>query len=467
MTALIEQPKAAEPPPTRSVGGRRVGPLLALLWQDARWFLPAIIIAAVAFPLAAFLERRHVYGIHRDIRDAVVASLLFAAFVAPVALALFKGRERRNPMDLVQSHLPFSRMLAWAAQTTALMLMAMSIFGCYLVTEEHLMSRAIARNELKILALVALWYTAAVLAAYIGAQLSDRSFALGKLVIPCWFIGAIMAAEDPMGRRVDLVNANVGALLASVVATSFLFEVALRRKPMKFRTMAATLPAVLYIILVAAPGVVARRDRGLANMPIFENESVRLDSPDWAQSVTMITSEGSLTPHAPWVLEYRDLRRDLKLRHAFPRAVNAIDLTAKGDVYVVQQGPTDLNMRLLLWHPQTDTVRTLATIPAGPHVLAAAQAFSYPSGRVSPDGRYVLLSLRSQVGAGFDNWLADVRDPVRSGELPSAKLVWPNSVAACDEVSWTDGQANIYGERGYPLEISLKDGTARLLTGKG
>ena len=167
------------------------------------------------------------------------------------------------------------------------------------------------------------------------------------------------------------------------------------------------------------------------------------------QMVTMLQDAAlrlSLRYHAQsTTLEFIDHRADYHTTRDFAGRVVPCARDSRGDVLLLQQFPREVNVRLLCWTPRTGLLREEAGIPAGRGALQGYRYQLASCGSLSPDNRYLLLSLKSQLGFISDLWLLDRRQG-------RARLLQPDSgygIAA--NVRWCGKQAFYNGIENDPV----------------
>ena len=150
------------------------------------------------------------------------------------------------------------------------------------------------------------------------------------------------------------------------------------------------------------------------------------------------------------MLDYVNLRTDKRASHEFPGEVAPLDFFGEDGVYLVHLAPGQDSPRLVVWNTKTGQVNDLMRIPAGDISLVPVRG--HPAGFVRPDGRYVLLALRSMAGQGSDLWVLDLVEK-------RATVAYPNARFAFGGVRWAGDCAVLYGQ-GVPLSVGLPDASA-------
>ncbi len=136
-------------------------------------------------------------------------------------------------------------------------------------------------------------------------------------------------------------------------------------------------------------------------------------------------------------LAFTDHRTDISKTHDFAGCICPCAQDSRGDVLLLQQLPHAAWVRLLCWTPPTDQLREEVAIQAGSGVLKDEyQLFNCSS--LSPDNRYLLLSLKSCLGPYRDLWLVD-------REQGKARLLRPNFLDGVFE----DGQVIWYKQQAF------------------
>lgn len=419
-----------------------------LLWREWREGRPpvgaAVSVTFLAFPLAATYGKDRWLGALFMVAGAIGAHLVIAFWAAE------KGDATRHGAEFARTHLPVHPAVHWAF--TLLFPMAASAgvgawFGLWSVQVSRADALpAVWAGALDMATTYALAYFLAAALSYWGAIFIAVVRTIAGTSISVW---DLQPFRDP-----DVVALAVQLAVGAVLA-SFVFSALSQKKSRPARQAVSF--ALLAAVIVAPSigrlnlGSVTTRNGSYQNM-VAEH----LESRDRAVSVDASLDQ----PRAKVKVCYIDRRTGLNRERSFEQAAQIVDFTEGGLVYLAQQRPGAKSIAILRWNARSGSVRQVAAFPVSRELL---QASPRQLGAVSPDGRYIILTLKSLYAQGPDVWLVDVSNN-KSRVLLMGRSYWGEV-----RVAWRDRLAvmslpnslvrvDLGAMRAHSIELSIGGG---------
>ena len=435
-----------------------------LLWKEFRegWLfvclsvlLPAVTIPAAAAKLPASLDPSWV-GVQRFVSINMLISMI--ATIGVLSVAVWGARNRPQSRSFADN-LPIDTRTTWVSTFLAPLIVAASVGAVTGVC----VSSTIRWTHMPLLSLV--WaglYAGCFASAYLVTSagntwlglVAGAAFALaftGNLIPDHWQTWREQSKEFLSAASFCAAVAS-GALAGNVMLGLYRRNAGL----LKPRAIALGLAVLIPVGFSVVDAMIS---------PAEPDENVG-DVTDFIPSVSLTQMLSTYRAKSDMMkVEFRDTRLDLKINRNFPYPTRALGFTSATHVYLMQQPERASTVSILIWNPVANTVRTVASIPAGRHALTRS-SLSWISaapmlaglnrgGFVSPSGRYVVAVLPSAGGAGQDLWVTDLREG-------SSKLILVNRFFGAREAAWPVGRAVISGY-GNAVEVNLAAKSARII----
>jgi hypothetical protein len=140
-----------------------------------------------------------------------------------------------------------------------------------------------------------------------------------------------------------------------------------------------------------------------------------------------------------------------------------VDLYGNRYIFFVEQQHKADHLELVRWDVTTNQVNNVISLPKVPlhcgfqisDLLLSSSASGGQIGHISPDGKYLILTLTSAVGGGNDLWIIDLQSK-------SARIVLPNRIFGADEATWTEDGAILTGS-GNAVKVNFKKPSAEII----
>lgn len=414
--------------------------LKALLWKEFRswWQLAAIlaILPPVLIPSASVFPQGSL------LRVLLSGSAAFTFLMLLVMWGAMKPVGEKNAAEFADTYLPVKPHIRWITSFVLPILVVAALGAWYGLWQSMLYE----------------WKGAAT-TAWAGLLLALCAFCIPYLLSaavsrwPSMLIGVWFAVPAALvlrsGEEAARANARgFGLLLAGLVTGVLVFDLLLRKWPLRLRQVIALLIPVATFALI----VYTLQSRGDWT-PYRHYQSPRIDSSDWARYVRPVGDKPS--KYDVMKLEFRNYRTNALVLRRFKCAAVPIDFLGEDRVYMVQQLPRESDTSVVEWNTRLDRVRKVASLPTCK--FAFVNGFhNWPSGFVRPDGRYMVLAIASMAGFGQDLWVVDLVSGVGA-------IAAPNVHYANDSIRWVGDFATLYGE-GKAVRVDLKSVTACAIT---
>jgi len=300
------------------------------------------------------------------------------------------------------------------------------------------------------------WASACVFGAlFAGCYLISAGWSVwGSIAIgaPNAFIG-ISAVESP-GIWLNISFWFIRALVAALVGTALF---AIMRARHSRRAGAAALAAAALLMILASMSNIADeytqwRDyapwglySGLARSVVNPERTLSASCDLWGTETTVTARAFDLTTGPmPNMIAECGIHAD----------VLPVGTFGKRTVYLVQQDRRKKAVRILRWDTEKNKVAAAVEFASARNALmktAQDSPYQMIPRSVSPDGRWVLLGLRSAVGPGLDYWMCDV-------ENGKSHLVICNTHSCYTAFNWQKHRVVLSISRGPLWEMSTHSG---------
>lgn len=376
---------------------RRWSPFARLLWveyRQARLILALLLLLPPGFALASR------YGdVGRPCASALRLGFWLILFLWPAS----RGRLGQGRNASREDVLPVTPQLRWLAAFAAPVFAATALsawFGGW--SAQSLQSDGVVAAAVEAgLAAAAGFALSCYASAWSQAAVMLVSAScVAALFLHPLFSGVIFARHPPLPAERYLLfvvlAAGIGSLLPGAIR---------HRRPTWLQpALRFAISGAVVAACVALPS--GRPDRSAAS-PYTWWLPPRIDASDWSCAVAPAASRGG---PATVRLVAEDFRSGKRVIRAFANVVVPLDILDSRRIYLAQQSPGEREVRILQWDAQTDRLKELGTLPAGRDALACtARPGKCAVAIARPDGRYLLLSLRSLVSPrGRDLWAVDL-----------------------------------------------------------
>ena len=426
-----------------------------LLWKESREGRWVVALAILAPPICFPLGGRYQF----DSWERALFVLPAAAGVH-LAIALWaagRGGSKKAGSEFAWTHLPVNPVAEWMASlvvpviTTGLLGLWFGYWASSgaIYSEKEWMAPAGAL-DLATTYLVC-YLISAVVSSWAAVLFGAFRVVAGTLISP-WNMMPILTS-DAVGF---VARTAVGA-----AAGSFLFVLLSQKRSLAFRQGTSL---VLMLVIIFAPAAADLNIRSL-----LPKEASLASSGGYVRSQGGASYVvGRRAKETVNVVRFRseDIRSQRELRHDFKEVTRALGLTDDGRAYLAQQVSRGDKIHILEWDTRTDRVTTRAEMPVGGDALANLRIHE-----VSPDGKYLLISLGSLIGNAEDLWLVNLETGTSTVVIACGSFlittertaIWPSQVAWLKDRAIMSGpeRAEVLDFRTLtvrPLDISMGGG---------
>lgn len=382
----------------------RQGLWKALLWKEFRegWLPVAVFILAPPV-LFGFV------GTMPEITWWAGLLVFLAVICMPIMLAMWasgKSARENAANEFVESHLPVNPVPIWII--AFLIPYALSwLFGVWHIgwaAEAGLRDQEQYWSPIS----AALMFGCAYGTAYFLSETLSR-WAAVVLGAGVGIFGTFLALEVKLDGAPHWVLGLYISLAAAPLVGSLIYNLVVRRRSLRFR-QGLSIAVPILIIAVPIAGLIADSGQDSRD-PYLLCISELIYSPDHAQNVVPDLKSGRPMHTGYTGLKFSNNRMNQVIYRKFENAVQPVDCSIPNRAYLVQQRKGENSVRVLVWH--ANEVHEIARVPAGRDALVDYHYWYWDSpiccAVVRPDGRYMLLRLRSPLGNGDDLWLIDLK----------------------------------------------------------
>lgn len=404
-----------------------------LLWKSFKegWLVVLLVFAA---PPILFSLANQMWDWQRGLFAFPAAA---GAHLAIALWAAGRGGGKRQSSEHVWTHLPLTPTADWLSSLVVPTIITAGLglwYGAW-VAGMH-------RPDVFVLALSgALDLATTYLVCYfISAVISNWAAVIfgalrmvGGTLISVWDLSSILL-PDAIGF---VARTAVGSLLASL-----LFVVIFQKKSLGFRQITSL---CLLVVVIFAPGL---KDLDISWLRSPEN----LPQLSGGQGYSLTYEVRSVVEDSFIRFRIENLEENTITFTDFKLDTQMLDMLDDKYVYLAQQLSLNDEPSILKWNVESNRVEHIAKLPAPGCLLNYGDVRSY----VSPNGHYLILTLKSLIGNGVDVWEVNLRTGKSAVILPHLRLdeIYGHSQYSSFRVSWEGNHAFIWGfDRIYRVDL--------------